>query len=133
MDVKHNFGHCFIMFTPDADIVVVNVEEKRIIGIEVKGYRTFKGKMKRANVYEAIGEALMYLVNPYFEIDGRWLQGCIFDEVWLCYPFKKDFEDIIKVVSLTPIRLLSAYEGLVRAPKPNPFVNKKFKEILLKI
>jgi hypothetical protein len=121
----------FIDFSPDADIIAVNEEENRIIGIEVKGYRSNRGFTQKANIYEAIGEAMMYLVNPYIEYRGEKIEGSIFDKVWLCYPYKKDFEDFKKVMKITPIGLLSAYEGVVKEPKKNPFVNEKAKEIFL--
>ena len=135
MDVKHNMGiggeDIFIMFAPDADIIAVDENKERIIGIEVKGYRVKRGRTMKASVYEAIGEAMMYLVNPYIKYKGEWVEGGIFDEVWLCYPYKKDFEEFMKVMELTPIGLISAYEGIVKRAEPNPFVNKKAKRIFL--
>ena len=118
-----------------------------IIGIEVKGYREkeylfdymtgTKGKMlDRANVYEAIGEAIMYLKNPYeFKYRGSRIKGSIFDKVYLCYPYKDDFNDFKEVIELTPIGLISIYEGeterltIVRDAKLNPLMNKEAKNI----
>jgi len=135
IDVKHNaiIGNedIFIMFTPDADIIAVDKEKERIIGIEVKGYRVKGRQTEKANVYEAIGEAMMYLVNPYIKYRGEWIEGGIFDEVWLCYPYKEDFEEFKKVMELTPIGLVSAYEGIVKRAGPNPFINVKAKRIFL--
>lgn len=121
----------FIDFSPDADIIAVNEEENRIIGIEVKGYRSNKGVIQKANIYEAIGEAMMYLVNPYIKYRGERIKGSVFDEVWLCYPYKRDFETFEEVMKITPIGLLSAYEGVVKEPEKNPFVNERAKEIFL--
>jgi len=136
MDVKHNAlsgdkWDPFIAFSPDADIIAINEEKKHIIGIEVKGYRANKGAIQKAKAYEAIGEAMMYLINPYMEYRGEKIEGSIFDKVWLCYPYKRDFEDFKKVMELTPIGLLSAYEGIVKEPEKNPFVNEKAKEVFL--
>ncbi|WP_324736273.1 hypothetical protein VFC49_04010 [Thermococcus sp. SY098] len=121
----------FIHFSPDADIIAVNEGENRIVGIEVKGYRSNRGFAQKANIYEAIGEAMMYLVNPYIKYRGERVEGSVFDVVWLCYPYRRDFEDFKKVMELTPIGLLSAYEGVVKEPKKNPFVNERAKEIFL--
>ncbi|USS40017.1 hypothetical protein NF865_06620 [Thermococcus aggregans] len=136
VDVKHNAlsgdkWDPFIAFSPDADIIAINEEKKHIIGIEVKGYRTNKGAIQKAKAYEAIGEAMMYLINPYMEYREEKIEGSIFDKVWLCYPYKRDFEDFKKVMELTPIGLLSAYEGVVKEPEKNPFVNEKAKEVFL--
>lgn len=109
----------------------MNEEENRIVGIEVKGYRSNRGFVQKANIYEAIGEAMMYLMNPYIKYRGERIEGSIFDVVWLCYPYKRDFEDFKKVMELTPIGLLSAYEGVVKEPKKNPLVNERAKEIFL--
>lgn len=122
----------FIRFSPDSDIIAVNEKENRVIGIEVKGYRSNRGFLQKANIYEAIGEAMMYLANPYMKYKGEKIEGSIFDVVWLCYPYKRDFEDFKKVMELTPIGLLSAYEGVVKEPEKNPFVNERAKEIFLK-
>jgi len=121
----------FIAFWPDADIIAVNEEENRIVGIEVKGYRSNRGFTQKAKAYEAIGEAMMYLINPYIEYRGEKIEGSILDVVWLCYPYKRDFEDFKKVMELTPIGLLSWYEGRVKEPEKNPFVNERAKEIFL--
>lgn len=136
MDVKHNATsgnkwEPFIVFTPDADIIAVNEEKNHIMGIEVKGYRSYGGFTQKANIYEGIGEAMMYLVNPRIRYKGKRIEGSIFDVVWLCYPYKKDFEDFKKVMELTPIGLLSAYEGVVKEPKKNPFINEKAKEVFM--
>jgi len=136
MDVKLNAlsgdeWDPFIYFSPDADIIAVNERENHIIGIEVKGYRSNKGIIQKANIYEAIGEAMMYLLNPYMKYKGEKIEGSIFDEVWLCYPYKRDFEDFKRVIEITPIGLLSAYEGVVKRPEKNPFVNERAKEIFL--
>ncbi|WP_457548626.1 hypothetical protein [Archaeoglobus sp.] len=135
MDVKYNavigYEDIFIMFTPDADIIAVDEKKERIIGIEVKGYRVKGGRTEKASVYEAIGEAMMYLVNPYMKYRGEWIDGGIFDEVWLCYPYKRDFEEFKKVMELTPIGLISAYEGVVKRADPNPFVSEKAKKVFL--
>ena len=135
MNVKHGASiendDTFIVFTPDADIIAVDEEKERVIGIEVKGYRVKRGRTERASVYEAIGEVMMYLVNPYIKYRGKWIEGGIFDEVWLCYPYKRDFEDLKKVMELTPVGLISSYEGVVKKAEPNPFVDKKAKRIFL--
>ena len=120
-----------IAFSPDADIIAINEEKNYIIGIEVKGYRANRGGIQKAKTYEAIGEATMYLINPYMEYRGEKIEGSIFDKVWLCYPYKRDFEDFKKVMELTPIGLLSAYEGVVKEPEKNPFVNEKAKKVFL--
>ncbi|RLF79411.1 hypothetical protein DRN32_05085 [Thermococci archaeon] len=121
----------FIAFSPDADIIAVNEEENFIIGIEVKGYRSNRGFTQKANIYEAIGEVMMYLGNPYIKYRGEKIEGSIFDVVWLCYPYKRDFEDFKKVMELTPIGLLSAYEGVVKEPEKNPFVNERAKKVFM--
>lgn len=121
----------FIRFSPDADIIAVSKNENRIIGIEVKGYRSNRGFIQKANIYEAIGEVMMYLINPQMTYRGKRIEGSIFDEVWLCYPYKEDFKDSKKVMEITPIGLLSAYEGVIKRAERNPFVNEKAKEIFL--
>ncbi|MFA4646536.1 hypothetical protein P8X24_04620 [Pyrococcus kukulkanii] len=122
----------FIRFSPDADIIAVDENENRIIGIEVKGYRSNRGFIQKANIYEAIGEVMMYLINPpQMTYRGKRIGGSIFDEVWLCYPYKEDFKDFKKVIEITPIGLLSAYEGVIKRAERNPFVNEKAKEIFL--
>ncbi len=135
MNVKQNVisgsRDIFIVFIPDADVIAIDEENERIIGIEVKGYRVKGRRTERASVYEAIGEAMMYLVNPHIKYGGTWIEGSIFDEVWICYPYKKDFKEFKKVIELTPIGLVSAYEGVVRVAKPNPFVSKRAKKIFL--
>jgi len=138
-----------ITFRPDIDILAVNVKEKCIIGIEVKGYRKkeylydyitgIKGEMlDRANVYEAIGEAMMYLKNPYeFRYRSLYIKGSIFDKVYLCYPYGNDFNDFKEVIELTPIGLMSIYEGemerlkIIRDAKLNPLMNKEAKTYFL--
>ncbi|WP_237698508.1 hypothetical protein [Pyrococcus sp. NA2] len=74
---------------------------------------------------------MMYLLNPYMKYKWEKIEGSIFDEVWLCYPYKRDFEDFKRVIEITPIGLLSAYEGVVKRPEKNPFVNERAKEIFL--
>jgi len=102
-----------------------------VVGIEVKGYRSSRGVIQKANIYEAIGEAMMYLINPYMRYKGERIKGSVFDEVWLCYPYKRDFEDFEKVMRITPIGLLSTYEGIVKEADENPFVSEKAKEVFL--
>ncbi len=58
-----------------------------------------------------------------------------FDKVYLCYPYKDDFNDFKEVIELTPIGLISIYEGeterltIVRDAKLNPLMNKEAKNI----
>ena len=121
----------FIVFSPEADIIAVNETDNQVVGIEVKGYRSSRGVIQKANIYEAIGEAMMYLINPYMRYKGERIEGRVFDEVWLCYPYKRDFEDFEKVMRVTPIGLISAYEGIVKEADENPFVSEKAKEVFL--
>jgi len=136
-----------IIFKPDIDIIAININKKIIIGIEIKGYRkkeyTFNYltgakniMLDRANIYEALGEALMYLKNPYkFRYKGKYIKGSILDKVYLCYPHKSDFVDFEEVVALTPIGLMSVYDAesltIVREAKQNPLMSQKAKDIFL--
>lgn len=137
-DVKHNISlgrnisqDFQFVFKPDADIIAVNEQNTRILGLEAKGYVRSKGRKQKADIYKAIGEALMYLKNPSIKYKGEKLGGGIFDVVYLCYPYEDDFLEIKDVMELTPIGLWAASEGTIKEPQQNPFINKRKKEIFL--
>ncbi|MFA4640590.1 hypothetical protein [Pyrococcus kukulkanii] len=104
----------FIRFSPDADIIAVSESENRIIGIEVKGYRSNRGFIQKANIYEAIGEAMIYLINPQISYRGKRIEGSIFDEVWLCYLYKGDFEYFKKSWKLRQLACCVLMEELLK-------------------
>jgi len=140
-------------FKPDIDILAINTDVEEIVGIETKGVRKGRyGKRKVPSFHEALGEALMYLINPVslgvkirYEKGNRVkyqpIHGGIFDKVYICYPSIKDVEnaamlkldDLLELLNITPIGLITISEGVIHEAKLNPILNQDAKEVFIEI
>ncbi|BBD73422.1 hypothetical protein HS1genome_1811 [Sulfodiicoccus acidiphilus] len=104
--------------------------------VEVSGSRVTCYEAKRdgelQNLYAALGEAMLDLLNPNVRYGGSPIEeGGVCDEVYILVPEKPRDHRFEKVLKLTPVGLVtSGGEILVRAKK-NPFLNENKKKVFL--
>lgn len=134
VNVRHNIlagEQPTYMFSPDADIIAI--KGSRVVGIEVKGSKGREPSVDQ--VYVGLGEALFYLINPiHFVYRGIRYEGGVFDEVYLLLPkIPKELEHLLTTMfrDLGVVGLSTLEQGLVVEPRPNPYVNREKKRILL--
>ena len=121
-------------FSPDVDLLEVR-PKGTVVGYELKGYHKTGREMKPPTYYEGVDQALALLKNPVSSPHSRDFGGSVFDNVYLVHPEGSQVGELADLLEMcTPIGLIvmnhTGTKEVVK-PKPNPFVNRDLKSLLI--